>query len=156
MNLEDELRFTIEERRPAGSPISSITVVSKNIKKLIQKFKNEGIEIYLDNSEQDIEYRIDNEEKRSTIPFGFKINGQKNVECVGYHLRNNQLEIILKNYYENSGGIPGRYGGQITTEHGVYCKVSIKGNDDKEVNSTFNKAKSILKDFYKIDRTKYF
>lgn len=144
MKIEDELYLIDRNMVPAGSPVSSRSIRDNNVMDLIDRLKENGIEINPADSEQDIEYKVLETEKKTTVPL--QASFKDSVLVVGYHLRNGRLEIGLRDYHKSSG-TGGRIGGTVHRQDGIQCSLMFDGT--YEEGNQLETAKKVLKEFYK-------
>lgn len=157
MIIKDELYIIKKERVPAGTHVEYVSIRDKSIRNLVNHLNEIGLKIDLSSCEKEIQYRINRTEKQSMVPFRMPIG--QGIETIGYILRNNQLELILRDHYKCLGGRSGIIGGDVRIEDGVHCLMSFDGSyeearvleDIKEILNNFYRIKqeSILKDMVK-------
>jgi len=143
MKIEDELYLVVKSHKPHGATIVAPSICDHNIDDLIKELKRIGVEIDTSNSEKVITYKIFDVERESTVPLRSSFDDP--VKIIGYNLRNERLEMILRDYHhsEPTGRI-----GPVPRTDGIYCRLKVNGTyEDGEV---IEPIKKLLREFYKI------
>ncbi|MGM5488423.1 MAG: hypothetical protein ACQESG_05730 [Nanobdellota archaeon] len=144
MRIEDELYLIERNMVPAGAAVPSRSIRDHNIMDLIDKLNDNGIEIDPHDSEQDIQYRVLQNERNSTVPL--KASFEDPVAVVGYTLRNRNLEIGIRDYHKSSG-TGARLGGTVHRKDGIHCSFTFEGAYEEAI--LIETAKKVLSDFYR-------
>lgn len=121
---------------------------------LVWRFDALGFDVDLNNSEREIEYKIQvrdglsfvTEERRSMMPI--YISPGEFGRTVGYVFRGESLEVVLK----DSNSISGRgflIGGPVNRREEVYAKITFNGQQTLEGVSVIQNVKDALRDFYR-------
>ncbi len=143
MRIEDKLYLVCENMVPAGFPVSSNSIRDHNVIDLINKLKENGIEINPADCEQNIEYIVLGDKKKSTVPL--QSSFQNSPTLTGYILRNSELEIILEDYHKKSRA-DGKMGGTVFREDGILF--FFKFNGTYREGNQIESAKIVLEEFY--------
>ncbi len=122
-----------------------VFIRSKPISGLIAALNSKGIKINPKDCEQDIEYRILMTLKKATIPLELQLGRCESV--VAYTLRNEELEMTLRDHQPYSRGMPGAIGGSHPIgSPGVLCNFKFSGsNEGARIIET---AQDVLREFY--------
>ena len=143
MNIEDELLLTEPHFAQGFSAGPRISIAKTNVMDLMGRLNAKGVVMKPKDAEKEIKYKILGKDRETMVPLQARFENP--IMVLGYTLRNDQLEIRLKDYISESGA-SSREGGSQLMKRGVACSLKFQGTYSQ--GQQVETAKSVLKDFY--------